>query len=328
MRTRDVWRVLWGLYRSPKALVDAFTKAGAIARSRGLRALARATIRKLENPTLPILHLLGDPRPRVDHGVSHATPHPAAFAACLHTTVTVVIPTKGTQALLDECLTSLAATLPSAARLDIIVVNNGRDVTLPRAYPFRIRVNVERRPFNWSAYNNAAAAQSNAEFLLLLNDDVTSVRSGWLDHMIEACAAPTVGPVAPILVYPDGAVQHAGIALGADGLPFHRDKLMPVEDFVARYGGAPFEVFAVTGACMLVSRSLFTHLGGLDTRFALSYNDVDFCRRAAAIHRRAMVVPAAQLVHGETRTRPLTLDPREQALYRRLYPAKVGGPWT
>ncbi|MEG1932793.1 MAG: glycosyltransferase family 2 protein, partial [Pygmaiobacter sp.] len=40
---------------------------------------------------------------------------------------------------------------------------------------------------------------------------------------------------------------------------------------------------AVTGACLMVKKSLYDALGGLDeAKFAVSYNDVDFCLKLRA----------------------------------------------
>ncbi len=63
------------------------------------------------------------------------------------------------------------------------------------------------------------------------------------------------------------------------------------------------DVSAVTGACLLVRKALFDELNGLDERFTVAFNDVDFCLR---IREKGLLVvfnPYAELTHYESRSR-------------------------
>lgn len=300
MRSRR-WRLttVFDLYGSPARLWAMALKAGRLFREQGAHGLVEGVRRKLDRPSLPIdwpatvsgWHLQFENR----------WPHPDATHCRTHS-VTAIILTKGNQRLIEACLSSLGRSIDPLALLEIVVVNNGGGLCLPKSYPFSVRSVSEHGAFNWSAYNNRAVAGAQAEFLLFLNDDVMAVHGGWLDAMLEAALLPGVGVVGAKLLYPDGTIQHCGIELGAGGEVRHRFKFRP-----RGLSGERSETFepvdAVTGACLLTPRSLFKGLNGFDVNYPLSYNDVDYCLRATQAGRRILLCKSAELLHLETATR-------------------------
>ena len=82
-------------------------------------------------------------------------------------------------------------------------------------------LDADPRPFNFSALNNAAAARSEADVLVFLNNDTEIVEADWIERLLPEALRPEVGAVAPLLLYPDGRVQHAGVALGLHGWAGH-----------------------------------------------------------------------------------------------------------
>jgi len=57
--------------------------------------------------------------------------------------------------------------------------------------------------------------------LLFLNNDTEVIEPGWLEALLEHAVRPEVGAVAPLLIRPDGRVQHGGAALGLHGYAGH-----------------------------------------------------------------------------------------------------------
>ena len=76
-------------------------------------------------------------------------------------------------------------------------------------------------PFNWAAINNAAAREARGELLLFMNNDIEARVPGWLDALVGHALRPEVGAVGARLVYPDGAIQHAGVVIGLGGIAGH-----------------------------------------------------------------------------------------------------------
>ena len=60
---------------------------------------------------------------------------------------------------------------------------------------------------------------------------------------------------------------------------------------------------AVTGACLLVKASVWDEVGGLDEKFAVAFNDVDFCLRVRDAGYRIVWTPYAELTHYESKSR-------------------------
>jgi GT2 family glycosyltransferase len=221
--------------------------------------------------------------------------------------VSILIPSGGKTDLLDANLKDLAST--DYEPFDILVIDNSRDLAVERLVNEHgkgkraIRyLNWRNRPFNFAAICNAGAAQCNSPFLLFLNDDIRAAAPGWLQAMVELGARPEVGAVGARLLFPDGRIQHAGIALGLYGHSGHVFK--GLEGDRGHYFGldrAIRNVSAVTGACLLVKTDVFRQVGGFDEdHYPVDFNDVDLCLRIGAAGYRVLYSPYAELCHLES----------------------------
>jgi GT2 family glycosyltransferase len=105
-------------------------------------------------------------------------------------------------------------------------------------------------------------------------------------------------------LYPDGTVQHGGVAVGMHGAAGHLHQFLPGDapGYMNRLQ-VPHNVSAVTGACLLTPRSVFERVGGFDEEFALAYNDIDLCLKMVRAGYRNIWTPDAVLVHHESKTR-------------------------
>jgi len=157
-------------------------------------------------------------------------------------------------------------------------------------------------PFNFARMNNLGASAAKGEVLLFLNDDVEPLTGDWLDRMAAQAQRSEVGVVGAKLLYPSGAIQHAGIVIGIMDGAAHAGRY---RKRVAHWGWLDLtrNVSAVTGACLAVRRQVFEELGGFDARFAVNYNDVDFCLRAREAGYQVIYEAGAVLRHYEARTR-------------------------
>lgn len=162
---------------------------------------------------------------------------------------------------------------------------------------------LEAPKFNFSTANNAIAADITSDHILLLNDDVAPIRPDWLRWMAAFLRDPRAGLVGARLLYPDGTVQHGGVIMGLAGLCDHAHRHLPAGE--AGYMGRAVlaqELSAVTAACMLVRRSLYQRLGGLDENYPSAFNDVDFALRVRETGHEVLYVPQAELHHYESQT--------------------------
>ena len=235
--------------------------------------------------------------------------------------VSIVIPTRNGEKILRLCLDSLKKTAYSA--IEIIVVDNGSDeqatldLLAERVQEKQIRVLRDDSPFNYSAINNRAVAQAKGEFVLLLNNDIEVVTPEWLDEMLGVAMESGVGCVGARLWYPNGSLQHGGVMLVC-GVAGHAHKYLPrgQHGYMGRAVLAQ-DMIAVTAACLLVRKSIFDAVGGLDETLAVAFNDVDFCLRVHAAGYRNHWTPYAELIHHESLTRGHEDTPEKQARFRK-----------
>ena len=175
----------------------------------------------------------------------------------------------------------------------------------------RVCINRDERPFNFAALNNSAARGSGADFLLFLNNDTEAIAPDWLELLLEHAQRPQVGAVAPLLLFDNGRVQHAGAALGMHDYAGHPFAGLKPEQGTP-YGSATDGTrnwLAVTAACLLVERRKFEEVGGFDESFVVAGNDVDMCLRLTRAGYRSLCVPHARMLHHEGRSRGEYIDP-------------------
>jgi GT2 family glycosyltransferase len=171
-------------------------------------------------------------------------------------------------------------------------------------------------PFNFAAINNYAARHVRGAYLLFLNNDTEVRTPDWLEAMAEQAQRPSVGAVGAKLIYPDGTLQHAGVIVGIGGVAGH------VHKHADGSAGGYFNVVgtvnnysALTGACLLLRREVFEHVGGFDEALAVAYNDVDLCLKIQALGLRNVYLPHVVLVHHESKSRGAEQGAQKQARF-------------
>lgn len=251
--------------------------------------------------------------------------------------ISVIVPTRDRADLLARSTAGVLAATDYPALELIIVDNASRERRTQRLFEEltrdpRVRILRDGGDFNFSRLNNAAVASATGQFVCLLNSDIEVIEPGWLRAMLRQAIRPGVGAVGAKLLYADRTIQHAGVELGADGVPQHVHRFLSDED------AGPFaeahiacRVTAVTAACLLVARETYCSVGGLDENFAINFNDADFCLRLKARGWRTIYEPAARLIHHESKTRHSrghVGDPRHAAEERALFLTRWGSKQT
>lgn len=249
-----------------------------------------------------------------------------------------VIPTRNQAGLLRSCLESLLRTRGDTP-LDIVVIDHQSDDAEAQAYLRGIAGLVTVMPyegtFDFAGMNNRAVARhgDGAETLLFLNNDTEAITPGWLARMRSLAIRADVGAVGALLLYGDNRVQHSGVVLGFDGTATHAHTLVPA--FRADgsrnpgYDGqltALREVSAVTAACMMMRREVFSGIGGFDENLPIGFNDTDLCLRLRADGWRILQDGQTVLYHHESRTRRLSgqvLHPPDTAWFKARHAALI-----
>ncbi len=199
--------------------------------------------------------------------------------------VSFIVPLFNCLPLTQAMLASLQATLPSGLAHEIILVDDGStDGTrawLASLPPGQFRILLNERNLGFAGANNRAAAVATGEFLVLLNNDLVLLPH-WFEPMLAAHRhlGPRAGAIGNIQRDArSGAVDHVGLVVNVTGKPEH-DRSPPC--WLERTFAPVRPMPAVTGACLLIARQLWTELGGFDAGYRNGGEDVDLCFRARA----------------------------------------------
>ncbi len=237
--------------------------------------------------------------------------------------VSILIPNCEQKAVLKRCIDSILEKSTYTDFEILVIENNSRSPEIFAYYDElknhpKIRVLTYEGEFNYSAVNNFAAKQAEGEYLLLLNNDTEVITLNWLEELLMYAERADVGAVGAKLYYPDRTIQHAGIVLGlgAHRTAGHGHYKVNYENlgYMGRLCYAQ-DVSAVTGACLMVKKSLYEELGGLDESFRVALNDVDFCLRLREKGYLNIWTPFCELYHYESASRGSDLKGTGAARY-------------
>ncbi|HEX4011433.1 MAG TPA: glycosyltransferase [Solirubrobacteraceae bacterium] len=141
---------------------------------------------------------------------------------------------------------------------------------------------------DWAEAMATAAATATADHLLLIEQPAIGLTRDWLTRLLGYSQQPHIAAAGPVILAPDGRIQHAGIAI-PEGIPLylhHGDDARAAPPVV-------YNLSAVTGM-VCTRRQVHERLGGLHPEhheLAL----IDYCLRAGDHGDRAVIVPDARL---------------------------------
>ncbi len=225
-------------------------------------------------------------------------PGPLVFPSHEKPLVSIVIPVYNQWETTRACLVSILENT-SGIPFEVIIADDGSQDETRCLAELAIGVyhitNTENLGFLRNC--NHAAQQIRGKYLILLNND-TLVQPGWLAPLVnQAEHDERVGIVGPMLLYPDGRLQEAGGIIWRDGSGWNYGRL----DYPERpdYNYLK-EVDYISGACILVRKSLWEKVGGFDERYAPAYyEDTDLAFEARRQGCRVVYQPQSRVVHLE-----------------------------
>lgn len=229
--------------------------------------------------------------------------------------VAVIVLSWNGERFLNACLEAvLAQTYPL---LDVLVVDNAstdQSAAIVQSFAPRVRLIRTAENLGFAGGNNVGMRTTQADVVILLNQD-TVVKPGWLWAMVEPFAISDVGIVGGKGLYPDGkTIQHAGA------------RVKPGDAFTEHIGGGQpddgqYDQFAdmdyVTGAAFAIHRRVWERLGPLDEAYYPAfYEEVDYCYRARRAGFRVVYQPRAVFLHHETASLPVRSYAQVSAFHR------------
>lgn len=234
--------------------------------------------------------------------------------------ISVVIPSKDNPHLLRSVIGSIVDNTPENTEIEIIVVDNGSSEAnlnlielLKKEYNFtHIYSPME---FNFALMCNMGAQAATGELLLFLNDDVTIVDKETLSILAAQAAYSFSGAVGVKLLYPDTTkIQHAGVFNTRIG-PAHKLQFQNNEEtHFFGFNESVNNVLAVTGACIMIRKSVYNEVTGMNERLKVAFNDIDLCFKLYEHGYVNTVCNNTYMYHAESITRGR--DTTEEAIIR------------
>lgn len=223
--------------------------------------------------------------------------------------VSILIPNKDHAADLKKCMDSIEEKSTYRNFEFIIVENNSTEEETFAYYKEiekrdNVRVLYYKEDFNYSRINNFGAKEANGEYVLLLNNDTEMIEPDSIKEMLDVCMRPDVGIVGAKLLYEDNTIQHAGVIIGFGGVAGHAFIGQDRDDngYFSRIISVQ-DLSAVTAACLMVRRSVFDEVEGLNEEFKVAFNDIDFCLKVRKAGYLVVYNPYAQFYHYESKSR-------------------------
>ncbi len=225
--------------------------------------------------------------------------------------VSIIIPTKDNTPMLKTALDSIFEKT-NYPDYEIIVLNNNssspeffrliKEYGETHANTFRcIDANF---PFNFAKLMNLGVAHSTGAYILMCNNDIEVIQDDWLIKMVANAQQKRTGAVGVKLLYPDNTIQHAGIVLGIDGASGHAFVNRDKDDNGYFYRLKTVTNYsAVTAACMMCRKEVYTEVDGMDETLEVEYNDLDLCLKFLKNGYYNIYLPSVEVYHYESATR-------------------------
>lgn len=213
-------------------------------------------------------------------------------------TVSIVIPVYNEFNYTYNCLMSILKNSGDVAYEVIIANDCSTDLTKNITdIVSGIKVITTKKNLRFLLNCNNAARHAKGKYILFLNND-TQVQENWLHPLVQLIESDErIGMVGSKLIYPDGYLQEAGGILWRDGSAWNYGNRKNPDDSEYNYVK---EADYISGAAIMIKKSLWNEIGGFDERFAPAYcEDSDLAFSVRTHGYKVMYQPLSVVVHFE-----------------------------
>lgn len=230
--------------------------------------------------------------------------------------VSILIPNKDGKDILEQCLKSIFDKT-TYENYEVVIIENNSETEEIFEYYEELKKNpkvkiieYKEKGFNYSSIINFGVKNADGEYIIQLNNDTELITPNWLERMLGFCQREDVGGVGVKLYYPDKSIQHAGVIVGClqvaahvfRGLPFDKQGYFCKENMIQ-------DLNAVTAACIMTKKSMYEEIGYMNEKFAVAFNDIDFCLNIRNTGKLIVYDPYVEFIHYESKTRGSDMAP-------------------
>lgn len=216
--------------------------------------------------------------------------------------LTIIIVTYNSADHIDPLLTSIKTSRDQLKKQVIIVDNASQDDTVSKITHHSLKTTLIKSSTNlgFSRAVNLALKSAKGDYILLLNPD-TRLYPSTLQQLLDyAHTQSKLGALAPRLLDLNGRPQ-ASVFRFPTVINAFRAYFLGCKTCFGKYlpkVSAPRSVDVAVMAAFLIPTSVLKQLGGLDEKYFLYYEDIEFCRRLRRVGLPVIYYPKAKVKHA------------------------------
>lgn len=227
--------------------------------------------------------------------------------------VSIIIINYNSGLLTKACIQSVRKTYAGSDYEVLVVDNDSQDDSreILTSEIENIRVKFTGKNLGLAKAVNIALKETTGEYILLLNPDIVALGGGVAELINFMDANQKVGAAAGQLINPNGTIQDSFFRFYRPATILYRRTFLGRLPWAKRHLDKIFmrdsdytkaqKVDWILGACMCIRRSALGHVGPMDERFFLYFEDMDWCRRFWENGWEVWYVPQARFAHYHKR---------------------------
>ncbi len=226
--------------------------------------------------------------------------------------VSLIVPTRDGVEVLRTCIESIIQRT-SYPHYEILVIDSqSREPesleyleSLPETHAGRVRVLRYNQPFGYAGIHSFAAGHASGNVLGFIDHGVEVISPDWLTEMVSHAVRQDVGCVGAKLCYPDSSRRRAGVVLGIGGAVGRSHKYLSrdANEYFSRLR-IVHDVGTVTDALLLVRKSIFNEVGGVDEAHSqAAFDDLYLSLKVRKAGHRNVWTPFAELHYHRANVR-------------------------
>ena len=309
-RRRFFARIILNMFRHPRLMLHVINPKRIKNYLKYMRLEGMEGVKKRYEEAVDIERMQLDPSSRLDIEIEQVSNKSNAISKMVedyegiefplyeHPIVSIIIPAYNEFDYTYNCLKSILKNSGDAAYEILIADDCSTDVTKDaEKIAKNVRLITTEKNVKFLLNCNYAARYAKGQYILFLNND-TQVQENWLKPLIDLIERDEkIGMVGSKLVYPDGYLQEAGGIVWNDASAWNYGNRKSPEDPEYNYVK---EVDYISGAAIMIRKTLWEELGGFDERFVPAYyEDTDLAFEVRRRGYQVLYQPLSVVVHFE-----------------------------
>ena len=309
-RRRFFARIIFNVFRHPRLMLHVINPKRIRNYLKYMRLEGMGGVKRRYEEAVDIERMQLDPASRLDLELEHVDQTSSEtsktaedyemieFPVFVHPMVSIVIPVYNEFDYTYNCLKSILKNSGDIAYEVLIADDCSTDVTQEiEKIAKNVRLITTEKNVRFLLNCNHAAQYARGKYILFLNND-TQVQANWLEPLVSLIERDEkIGLVGSKLVYPDGYLQEAGGIVWNDASAWNYGNRKSPEDPEYNYVK---EVDYISGAAIMIRKTLWEAIGGFDERYAPAYcEDSDLAFEVRMHGYKVMYQPLSVVVHFE-----------------------------